>query len=55
MNSLEAEYSFLAPTWKLPSVATPSLYTNTLDGPYSLTTPKLGPELVNKKKDEREG
>ncbi|CAM2714984.1 unnamed protein product [Rotaria socialis] len=35
MNSLEAEYSFLAPTWKLPTVATTSLYPNGYDGSYS--------------------
>lgn len=26
MEQLEAEYSFLTPTWKLPAVATPSMY-----------------------------
>ena len=29
MNALESEYSFLAPTWKLPTIATPSLYSRT--------------------------
>ncbi|CAF4996344.1 unnamed protein product, partial [Rotaria magnacalcarata] len=41
MNALEAEYSFLAPTWKLPSVATTSLYPNGHDGSYSPSGSKV--------------
>ena len=38
MNSLEEEYSFLAPTWKKPSVGTTSMY----QGPsYSTALPKI--------------
>lgn len=40
MNSLEAEYSFLAPTWKLPPVGTSSMY----------PAPRHAPEAVCKTK-----
>ncbi|UJR36938.1 hypothetical protein I4U23_029649 [Adineta vaga] len=35
MNALETEYSFLAPTWKLPPVATPSMYSRAYGAPYA--------------------
>ena len=50
MNSLETEYSFLAPTWKLPSIGTSSLYTSTYDVPYLSPTAKSGPDMVSKTK-----
>jgi len=46
MNSLETEYSFLAPTWKLPPVGTSAMYPGTT---YSPTLPKLTPNGVGKK------
>lgn len=40
MNSLEAEYSFLAPTWKLPPVGTSSMY----------PAPRIVPDSVGEEK-----
>jgi hypothetical protein len=46
MNSLEEEYSFLAPTWKLPSVGTTSMH----QGPsYSSSLPKIPLNSVGEK------
>ncbi len=47
MNSLEAEYSFLAPTWKLPSVATTSMYSRIHGTSYSSDALDLGPDWVS--------
>lgn len=44
MNSLEQEYSFLAPTWKLPPVATSSIYSRNYATPYIPTNAGLGPD-----------
>jgi hypothetical protein len=48
MDALETEYSFLAPTWKLPSVATPSMYSRTYNPSYSWNEPDLGLDWVSK-------
>jgi len=48
MDALETEYSFLAPTWKLPSVATPSIYSRTYDTSYSFNERDLGLDWVSK-------
>jgi hypothetical protein len=45
MNSFETEYSFLAPTWKLPSIKTSSMYPE-----ISSSVPKLAPDAVGNKK-----
>jgi len=45
MNSIETEYSFLAPTWKLPSIKTSSMYPE-----ISSSAPKLAPDAVGNKK-----
>ena len=50
MNSLETEYSFLAPTWKLPSVATTSMYNGIHDVSPSPTEPKSDPDMVSQTK-----
>jgi hypothetical protein len=42
MNTVETEYSFLAPTWKLPSIGTTSMY----HGNNSPSAPKLTPNEV---------
>jgi hypothetical protein len=47
MNALEAEYSFLAPTWKLPTVATPSMYSRTHGVSYPSETNDSGPDWVS--------
>ncbi|CAF3475905.1 unnamed protein product [Rotaria socialis] len=44
MNSLEAEYSFLAPTWRLPTVATPSIFPHTLGTTYLPSDSHSGPD-----------
>jgi hypothetical protein len=49
MNSLETEYSFLAPTWKLPPVGTSAMYPGTT---YSPTLPKLTPNGVGKNNED---
>ncbi|CAF3173883.1 unnamed protein product [Rotaria sp. Silwood2] len=48
MNALEEEYSFLAPTWKLPAVATSSLYPGTYETFYSPSGSGVGSETVNR-------
>jgi hypothetical protein len=48
MNTLEAEYSFLAPTWRLPPVATTSMYSRGYGTPYVSTAADLGPDWVSK-------
>lgn len=48
MNSLEAEYSFLAPTWKLPTVATTSMYSRNFGTTYATDPLDLGPDWVRK-------
>ncbi|CAF2970611.1 unnamed protein product [Rotaria sp. Silwood2] len=44
MNSLEAEYSFLTPTWKLPTVSTSSVYPHTFGTSLSTNVPTSGPD-----------
>ncbi|CAF2159440.1 unnamed protein product [Rotaria magnacalcarata] len=44
MNTLEAEYSFLAPTWRLPTVATPSIFPHTLATTYLPSDSHSGPD-----------
>ncbi|CAF4621421.1 unnamed protein product [Rotaria sp. Silwood1] len=44
MNTLEAEYSFLTPTWKLPSVSTSSIYPHTYGNSLSSNVPTSGPD-----------
>lgn len=48
MNALESEYSFLAPTWKLPPVGTSSVYPNTFERSHSPSGSKLPSDLVGK-------
>lgn len=48
MDTLESEYSFLAPTWKLPTVATPSMYSRTYGTSYLSNEPELGLDWVSK-------
>ncbi len=48
MNSLDSEYSFLAPTWRLPPVGTPSMYPASYDTSDSPSIPKLAPDEVGK-------
>ncbi|CAF0780852.1 unnamed protein product [Rotaria sordida] len=43
MNTLEAEYSFLTPTWKLPSVTTSSIYPHTFSTSHLSDIPTSGP------------
>ncbi|CAF0764420.1 unnamed protein product [Rotaria sordida] len=43
MNTLEAEYSFLTPTWKLPSVTTSSIYPHTFSTSHLSDVPTSGP------------
>ncbi len=50
MNALEAEYSFLAPTWRLPPVATKSMYSRAYGASYPSDTDGSGPDLVSKTK-----
>ncbi len=47
MNSLEAEYSFLAPTWRLPTVATTSMYSQTYGTSYLPSILDTGPDWVS--------
>ena len=46
MNPLETEYSFLAPTWKLPPIGSPAMYPGTYGITYSPTPSKLTPNAV---------
>jgi hypothetical protein len=48
MNSLETEYSFLAPTWKLPAIGTTSMYPAPKTTSNSSSTPNIGPDAVGK-------
>jgi hypothetical protein len=50
MNSLEAEYSFLAPTWKLPMVATTSMYSRPYGPSYLSSSLESGPDWVSESK-----
>jgi hypothetical protein len=50
MNSLETEYSFLAPTWRLPTIATTSMYSRTYGTSYSSAPVDSGPDLVSELK-----
>ena len=47
MNSLEAEYSFLTPAWRLPTVATRSMYSRTYGTTYSSDGLDSGPDWVS--------
>ena len=47
MNSLETEYSFLAPTWKLSSVTAPSMYPATFAASYLPSGSRLDSDTVN--------
>ena len=47
MNSLEAEYSFLAPTWKLPMVSTTSSFNRMYGSSPSTNLLESGPDMVN--------
>ena len=49
MNTLEAEYSFLAPTWRLPPVATSSIYSRNYAAPYVTPGTGLGPDWVRQR------
>ena len=53
MNSLEAEYSFLAPTWKLPTVATTSMYSRLMVLHIHLNTLDSGPDWVSEKTNKK--
>ncbi|CAF0982627.1 unnamed protein product [Adineta steineri] len=46
MDTLESEYSFLAPTWKLPPVATPSMYSHIYGTSYLSNDPDLGLDWI---------
>ncbi|CAF4721427.1 unnamed protein product [Rotaria sp. Silwood1] len=48
MNALEEEYSFLAPTWKLPTVATTSIYPTTFDTYYPSSGAGLNSETIDR-------
>ncbi|CAF0926124.1 unnamed protein product [Rotaria sordida] len=48
MNALEEEYSFLAPTWKLPSIGTTSMYPGTYDASYLSSGSGLDSETINR-------
>ena len=47
MDALDAEYSFLAPTWKLPAVATTSMYAGTYSAPYPEPASRSDPDWVS--------
>jgi len=50
MNALEAEYSFLAATWRLPPVATKSMYSRAYGASYPSDTLGSGPDSVSETK-----